>query len=649
MITQREPRCCNKEPLRFGKIFSNSNNVVYLIQSDLQRRYCWPSTHVDKFYKDYIVDLYDKNKAANKNGEDSSYAYVGDAILTRKEEGYGHDGKCSKQEIIDMSQRITTVMAFTVCILYLFLNQNEQFDIKARRDLFDKYLKTKNGESYKVVSTFKDCNVDETINQLIENTFKYDKKDLKCFKESTTKKNETKYKPFSALCGYVLDLIDETLGKDNKDIRERLDMLLGYTFVLVEECDKSERVERFREVNTYRVGIADKDIYKGLLCAKGDSIDNKFQDFEAIVNEISNAPCKRINLLKTHITVTEYIMRLGIIMCDKTKNSCNFNYSLGDKDNGIEWHLNNENGLLNTEEKVLDYLDKCIDICNFLKESMNFNPTDFNCDWYLLAEGRNKPYIWLYNILPSYIISKITDKPKKDYAFECLLKSYLTYSIKYSSNHSVQYIQTYMYTLSKSMLEHMGDDYSLDDFKNSLDITFKNTFGDFIKNDATRNIKKLCYKEASSTGAIYAILSLFEYEAQKLTGVKRDNLYKLIQKDKIEFDHIMPKSLRNDGNEDVIDSIGNLTFLEKPLNSSKNDTQEVASVRYSDSSFITTKLIIDGNRYESLSNDNISDVTTNILPYHTDDKTINNFSVENITDRRNRIAEKVREYLQISD
>ena len=643
MIIQREPRCCYKEPLIFRKIFSNSNNIVYLIQSDLQRRYCWPATHVDKFYKDYIIDLYDKNKAANENGEDCSCAYVGDAILTDQEGGYCHDGKCSKQEIIDMSQRITTVMAFTVCILYLFLNQNKQFDINTRRDLFDKYLKTKNGESYKVVSTFKDSNVDETINQLIENTFKYDRKDLNCFK------NPTKYKPFSALCGYVLDLIDETLGKDDKEIRERLDMLLDYTFVLVEECDKSERVERFREVNTYRVGIADKDIYKGLLCTKGDSIDNKFQDFEAIVNEISNTSCKKINLLKTHISVTEYIMRLGIIMCDKTKASCNFNYSLGDKDNGIEWHLNNENGLLNTEKKVSDYLDKCIDICNFLKESMNFNPTDFNCDWYLLAEGRNKPHIWLYNILPSYIISKITDKSKKDYAFETLLKSYLTYSIKYSSNRSVQYIQTYMYTLSKSMLEHMGDNYSFEDFKNSLNIIFKNTFGDFIKNDATRNIKTLCYGQASSTGAIYAILSLFEYEAQKLTGVKRDNLYKLIQKDKIELDHIMPKSLINDDNEDVIHSIGNLTFLEKSLNISKNDTQELTSVIYSDSSFITTKLIIDGNRYESLSNDKILDVTTNILPYHTDDKTINNFSAENIKDRRNRIAEKVREYLQISE
>ena len=64
MIVKREPKGDTKEAVKLSKFFSNKDNTVYPIQSDLQRRYCWPSTHIDKFYKDYIIDLFEKNKEA---------------------------------------------------------------------------------------------------------------------------------------------------------------------------------------------------------------------------------------------------------------------------------------------------------------------------------------------------------------------------------------------------------------------------------------------------------------------------------------------------------------------------------------------------------------------------------------------------------
>ena len=143
MIVKREPRGDTKEAVKLSKFFSNKDNTVYPIQSDLQRRYCWPSTHIDKFFKDYIIDLFEKNKEADENGEDCLYAKIGDAILTRVEDNYGFDKKCKKQEIIDMSQRITTIMSFIVVMLYLYMKNNGIEDASERAELFGKYLKTK--------------------------------------------------------------------------------------------------------------------------------------------------------------------------------------------------------------------------------------------------------------------------------------------------------------------------------------------------------------------------------------------------------------------------------------------------------------------------------------------------------------------------
>ena len=124
MIVKREPKGDTKDAVKLSKFFSNKDNTIYPIQSDLQRRYCWPSTHIDKFFKDYIVDLYAKNEEADENGEDGLFAKIGDAILTRLEGNYGFDQKCKKQEVIDMSQRITTAMAFVVVMLFLHLKKN---------------------------------------------------------------------------------------------------------------------------------------------------------------------------------------------------------------------------------------------------------------------------------------------------------------------------------------------------------------------------------------------------------------------------------------------------------------------------------------------------------------------------------------------
>jgi len=565
MIVKREPKGDTKEAVKLSKFFSNKDNTVYPIQSDLQRRYCWPSTHIDKFYKDYIIGLFEKNKEADENGEDCLYAKIGDAILTRVEDNYGYNAKCKKQEIIDMSQRITTIMSFIVVMLYLHMRNNDIKNISERTEIFEKYLKTKNGLSWKVVSTFKDSDFEDVINNCINGTFKVDEKTIKgltkSFNENNTKKNEVKYKSFKSICAYVYSLIDTTIGVDNSSIKERLDLFLDKTYIQVEECEKEDRVVKFREVNTYRVGIANKDIYKTLLCSKGEQVDLKFQYFEEKIKHITEP--KRINILKTPITVTEYIMKIALIVMDKTRETCKFSFSLEDEKTGITYHLNN--GLLDTEDKVLDYLDICIDVCDFLEKSMEYDQNGFNEEWYLLTENHTKPFIWLYNILPSYAIYKLDNEEKKEFAFEMLLKSFTVYSIKYSTNRSVQYIQTYMYSFAKEILENGCNSCCVEDFKSIVEHIYNETFGDFICKELTKTVKRLDYSQASCKSGIYAILSYIEYLAQKQCSRKRDNLYRLTIKNEIEIDHIFPQSKENNDNEAYIDSIGNLTFLEKIL------------------------------------------------------------------------------------
>ena len=63
-----------------------------------------------------------------------------------------------------------------------------------------------------------------------------------------------------------------------------------------------------------------------------------------------------------------------------------------------------------------NYLDLCIDICKFLNNSTDYNGNlDSHEDYYMLTDSRCNSFIWLYNILPSYIISKIKNQKKNSF------------------------------------------------------------------------------------------------------------------------------------------------------------------------------------------------------------------------------------------
>lgn len=651
MYVRLMPKSSNKNPMSLSEIFSNRNNKVYPIKSDLQRKYCWTEHEINNLIEQYYFEMFESNFIADEKGEDSFYATIGDGIVCKEIPNWKETG-CPYNEIVDMSQRITTIYAICIVSLYLYMEKEEITDVNERRKILDVYLKTKNKRSFKVETTFKDCEINNVYEAIVEGTFSFHTKDLKeanrIFKKG--KNSDVVYKPFSLLVRKVYSTIIKTIGME-VDFKAYLDAFLKNTYLHIEECDPAVRLAKFREVNSYHVGVADIDIYKSMLCYKGEKIDNKYQSFEDWVKKIStndkNGCRKRIHIIKAQYTVPEYIMKLALIKLTKDEDVCRFDFKLTNPDKGIEWQIYNEKGILQTEEDILLFLDTCIDICAFLYDSIEM-PRKFNESWYMFTEGRNTSIIWLYNILPCYAISKITDTDAKDYAFDMLLRSYLIYSIKYLGNKSVQYIQNYLFTFALKLI--LCEDKGYDTIKDELNNHYIQTFGEFISKGMSDSISHISYEGKTSQGALRGILSVIEFLAQRRGNVRKENVYKFVtlKNSNIDIEHIMPQDKKNEDNDVFVDGIGNLVLLESSLNSSKRNNAEATSKRYTDSSFITTKLILKDARYEGLTNNQLADLRNNDIPFCCTEENLNAFDETMIKQRKNCISKIIRDFLQIN-
>lgn len=651
MYVRKMPKGSNKNPMGLNEIFSNRNNKVYPIKSELQRRYCWTEKEVDNLIEQYYIEMFDRNISADEKGEDSFYGTIGDGIICNEMPNWKDTG-CPYSELVDMSQRITTTYAICIVSLLLYMDKEGITDINERRKILDMYLKTKNKKSFKVETTFKDCEINKVYEAAVNGTFSFNTKEVKeanrLFKSG--KNTEVVYKPFSMLVRKVYSTITDIIGTD-VNFKEYLDAFLKNTYIQIEECDHKERLEKFREVNSFRVGVADADIYKSMLCYMGEKVDDKYQLFEEWVKKISSNDNskgykKRINILKAPYTVSEFIMKLALILLTKDEEICRFDFKLSDANKGIEWQRYNEKGILHTEEEILSFLDCCIDICEFLYNSMEM-PRNFNESWYMFTEGRNTSNIWLYNILPCYVISKMNDIDTKNYAFDMLLRSYLMYSIRYLDNKSVQYIQNYLFTFAFKLIHFESKGF--DTIKDQLDSHYNHTFGNFISNGMSNNLSHISFEGRTSQGAIRGILSVMEFLAQRRANVKKENIYKFLtsKNSDIDIEHIMPRNKKTDDNDVFVDGIGNLVLLESSLNSSKNDNADATSKRYTDSSFITTKLIMENSRYEGLTNIQLADLRANNIPYCCAEENLNEFDETMIKQRKNNISKMIRDFLQI--
>ena len=652
MITREVPDSNERKTLKLADFFYNKDNMVYPIKSDLQRKYCWTDNEINDLIEEYYFNLTNNNQDADKCGEDSYYGFIGNAIICEKQENWNNTG-CPYKELIDSSQRITTTLAVIVVSLYLHMKNNWIVDPEERKKYVDSYLKTKNGKSFKVLRTFNDCDIEDVYNDLLNNTLTFNKTEVRkaCSKfKPATKEGEVTYKSFRELVQKVYNVISESKSIDDTDFENYLKIFLNNTYICTETCKKEERLSKFVDVNTHRIGISNKDIYKSLLCSKGLHIDEKYQEFESLVFEIEGRGNKQnslVKITKASYSVTEHMMKIALIYMTKDSDICKHSYSLNDDCKGIEWQLNNENGVLQTEDDVLSFLDYTIDVCNFVRTSMNYDSETFDNDWYMLTDGRNSKRMWLYTILPSYIISKMEVGEKRQYAFDVLVKSFLAYSIKYAKNRSVQYFQDYMYKYANTLISNYN---SIDDFKDAIKEQYLQTFEEVIKN-CSLSIRTLSYMDSTSSLAIRGILSTIEYYTQRGIGWKNKNVYDFVTgSGDIDIEHIKPKSFLNENEENEqyvadINGIGNLTLLESGLNSSKGDLSEKTSEMYKISSFLTTCTIDESNRHAKLTNDKMVKLRSVYIPYTCDTKTLNNFDIENIRLRLTKLIKSIKNFL----
>ena len=652
MITREVPDSNERKTLKLADFFYNKDNMVYPIKSDLQRKYCWTDNEINDLIEEYYFNLTNNNREADKNGEDSYFGFIGNAIVCEKQDNWDNTG-CPYKELIDSSQRVTTALAIIVVSLYLQMKNKWVVSPEERRKYVDGYLKTKNNKTFKVLRTFKDCDIDEVYNDLINDTLSFNKTDVRkaCSKfKPSTKEGEVTYKSFRELVCKVYNVITESVQEEDVDFEEYLEIFLNNTYICAETCKKEERLSKFIDVNTHRIGISNKDIYKSLLCSKGSSVDEKYQEFESLIFDIEGHGNKQnslVKITKASYSVTEHMMKIALIYMTKDSDICKHSYSLNDDYKGIEWQLNNENGVLQTEVDVLRFLDYAIDVCNFVKSSMNYDSETFDNDWYMLTDGRNSKRLWLYNILPSYIISKMEVGEKRQYAFDVLVKSFLAYSIKYAKNKSVQYIQDYMYKYSNILILNYE---SIDDFKDAVKEQYLQTFEGVIK-DCNFSIRTLSYMDSISSLAIRGILSTIEYYAQRGIGCKNKNVYDFTTgTGDIDIEHIKPKSFLAESEENEkyvteINGIGNLTLLESGLNSSKGDSSEKTSEMYKISTFLTTCTIDESNRHAKLTNEKMTQLRKTYIPYTCDTETLNDFGVENIELRLTRMIRIIKDFL----
>ena len=652
MITREVTDSNERKTLKLADFFYNKDNMVYPIKSDLQRKYCWTDNEINDLIEEYYFNLTNNNREADKNGEDSYFGFIGNAIVCEKQENWDNTG-CPYKELIDSSQRVTTALAIIVVSLYLQMKNKWVVDLEERRKYVDSYLKTKNKKTFKVLRTFKDCDIDEVYTDLVNNTLTFNKTDVRkaCSKfKPATKEGEVVYKSFRELVYKVYNVITESVQEEDADFEEYLEIFLNNTYICAETCKKEERLSKFIDVNTHRIGISNKDIYKSLLCSKGFSVDEKYQEFESKVFDIEGHGNKQnslVKITKASYSVTEHMMKIALIYMTKDSDICKHSYSLNDDYKGIEWQLNNENGVLQTEDDVLHFLDYTIDVCNFIKSSMNYDSETFDNDWYMLTDGRNSKRLWLYNILPAYIISKMDVGEQRQYAFDTLVKSFLAYSIRYAKNKSVQYIQDYMYKYSNILISRYD---SIDDFKDAIKEQYLQTFEGVIK-DCGLNIRTLSYMDSISSLAIRGILSTIEYYAQRGIGCKSKNVYDFVTgTGEIDIEHIKPKSFLDESEENEkyvtdINGIGNLTLLESSLNSSKGASSEKTSEMYKISTFLTTSTIDESNRHARLTNEKMVQLRKTYIPYTCDTTTLNDFGIENIELRLTRMIRIIKDFL----
>lgn len=658
-VTKGKPKGQTIEPLYIGEALTSENNKYYVIEGHVQRPYKW---HID-LIRDFITTIYDTvdiNRESEIKMEDDVFVDFYDVMISESDDKSGNKFK-QAISIIDGGQRLITSYATIMALCYIIMEKQSIIDVNERRKFLYKYIKTKNEKYFKLNTTFRDDGIQDTSEEIIMNSLKLTDRVIDTAINNL--KNEREDKKFRnvviGIYGIIRDIFDA-----NMDFNYVMDIFLNKMFVYSRRCPKEAKKKVFIEINKNKQVVEDTDIYKTLINGKEEQSENiineKYNNLVELSNELKN---KGLMVdLKRGTCVLDFIMQSALKYIDRSEQTFKDTFYLDNNAYGIEYQL--DNGILKDKQGVIKFLDTCIDIGNFAKCSMIYSDKMYNDDYFFTQLGKKR--LWWHVLLPLYIINKDFSGEKHDFLYDTLMKSWTCYNIRYTISSHIQYYQKFLAKFGLLSLLHKDDDIMI--LKSVIKNLYNETFSDLLTKDMDKAIKRLNYTIDKDKQAIRSIFSTIEYSIFKSTGNKTNMLYnfaeeyinsnKIISKNgsskssksnkMMSIDHIIPQSYGKAimMDENVINSIGNLTLLELTLNQKKSDDITKNREIYLSSKYVSTNLLNNNNSFVNLSTADIAKVNNLVKRY--DESEINSFDKNHIENRTDFIVCKMIECLKIN-
>lgn len=658
-VTKGKPKGQTIEPLYIGETLTSENNKYYVIEGHVQRPYKW---HID-LIRDFIATFYDTvemNRESEMKMEDDVFVDYYDVMLSETDDKSGDEFK-QAISIIDGGQRLMTSYATIMVLCYIIMEKQSITDVDERRKFLYKYIKTKNEKYFKLNTTFRDDDIQNTSEEIIMNSLKLTDRIIDT--AMNTLKNGREDKKFRNVVIGVYGIIREVFDS-NTDFNYVMDVFLNKMYFFSRRCPKESKKKVFIEINKNKQVVEDTDIYKTLINGKEEQSENivseKYNNLVELTNEVKK---KGLMVdLKRGTCVLDYTMLSALKYIDRSEQTFKDTFYLDNNAYGIEYQL--DNGILKDKQGAVNFLNTSIDIGNFAKNSMVYRDELYNDNYFFTQLGKKR--LWWHVMLPLYIIDKDFSREKHDFLYETLMKSWTCYNIRYTISSHIQYYQKFLAKFGLLSLLHKDDDIMV--LKSVIKNLYNETFSDLLTKDMDKAIKRLNYTIDKDKQAIRSIFSTIEYSIFKSTGNKTNMLYNFVEEyinsgkimskngaskgtksnKMMSIDHIIPQSYGKAMmmDENVINSIGNLTLLELTLNQKKSDDITKNREIYLSSKYISTNLLNNNNSFVNLSTTDIAKVSNLVKRY--DESEINAFTKDDIENRTDFIVLKMIECLKIN-
>lgn len=516
-----------------------------------QREYVWEEKHVNELLNDVYIQFEE-----NKSGSDWEY-FIGSIIVCESKGVY---------ELIDGQQRMTTI-----CLI-----------LCAIRDFLQTLEPNKSLDALKklISSSSTDRNGNEKFRDRIE--LQYDEDSRKVLENIASKQNFDNI-PENGSVERIKNAYNaariffrEEFGEDKDTIPELRKFyacfIKNVKLVRVETKSMSQALTVFATINNRGVGLDGMDLLKNLMFIqiKNKDFDKLKVKWQKMLDIIFKSKEKPLRFLRYFIMANYDSERLR-------------------KDNIYEWFEQNKDqcGYL---EKPFDFMNSLLEsaqaLANFKKgQDINGNPNRYLQNILYLSSSQHLVLLLATKKWSSQLFTEICQQVE-NFLF--------IYNITGQGTNKLETV----FRKWAAKLRVIEDKSSLHKFiaeeiepkKKLLASKFENSF--YELQESSINSKKLKYILAKLTQYI-------DEEAYK-DDKSHVSLQDTYMNKSVEIEHILPQKYNKlastfDKPDDIdkyVERLGNLTLIEKPINSSiKNKSFEIKKESYKQSKYLITKSI----------------------------------------------------------